>query len=470
MTTRLMLPLLLALLTTAMALADDSDLLLNETFPTTGTIPAGWRAEGPGWKVADGSLVVDSTAGLTRILVGRPDWQDYEITVTATFDRVADPSRWLSVVFRADPAGTAPWPQFALRFECTKPNGAEFAVRTAKKSWRIRAQAKLPVNCELGQPRRLRVVVHGTDVAAYVDGRRAWTIAFCTDRETGCVGLAAAGCVARFDDFRVRRLPPAPRLSELPLRPCEVVAHRGFSAVAPENTLASLSAAIRAGATGSECDVYTSKDGQIVVMHDGTVDRTTNGNGKITELTFAQLRQLDAGSWKHKKYAGERIPTLDEILATHRGTRCAAVVEIKMAGIERPVIEAIRRAGLIDQAFVISFKGDVVREVRTLEPRLRCAWLCGETPKSTSARRAEWLAAKAKEYKTNILDLGYSLLSRETVAELHRRGIVVWAYTVDEPSVIDALMRWGVDSITTNRPDRVLALVRKTTAPTSPTR
>jgi len=455
--------LLVVMLGAAMSVGDEADVLINETFDETeGRLPAGWRADGPGWRVARGALVVDSLREPAAILVGEPDWQDYEISATATFQKVARDAAWVSVVFRAEPGGTLPWSHVALRFRASRPKGAEFAVRLGRTSWWVRRAAKLAGDCRLGQPRRFRVVVRGSDVEAFVDDKPVLDSSLCLERETGCVGLAASGCVARFTDFRVRRLPAAPRLSQLPLKPCEVVAHRGFSAVAPENTLASARQAIRAGADGSECDVYRSKDGAIVLMHDPTVNRTTNGKGKITELTLARLKSLDAGAWKGKKFAGERIPTLDELLAVHKGTGCAPVVEIKMKGIEQPVIEAIHRAGLMDKAAVIAFDGEVVLEVRSREPRLPCAWLFGGALQGTPAERADWLEKKAKqEYRTNMLDLGYSVLSRELVAELHRRGMVVWAWTVDDPVIIDALMRWGVDSITTNRPDVVLRHVEK---------
>ncbi len=114
---------------------------------------------------------------------------------------------------------------------------------------------KLKKNCQLGVPRKLRVVVRGSEVKVFVDGKQVLQSAYCLEKDTGRVGLAASGCVARFDDFCVRRLPATPRLSSMPLKPCEIVAHRGFSRVAPENTLASIAGAIRAGATGSETPV-----------------------------------------------------------------------------------------------------------------------------------------------------------------------------------------------------------------------
>ncbi|NLE37096.1 MAG: hypothetical protein GX621_03630 [Pirellulaceae bacterium] len=453
------------LLVAASCRAADPDVLLNEDFSRVAAkLPRGWSADGDAWRVVDGQLRVEALDGETRIVAGKPDWENYEITVTATFDQVQNNSRWLAVVFRSEAAGKTPWSQFCLRLGCSQRNGAEFAVRTNDRRWTVRGAARLKEDCQLGVPRQLRVVVRGTDVEMFIDGRRVLENAYCVDRETGRVGLAASGCVARFDDFVVRRLPSSTRLSEMPLKPCQMIAHRGYSAVAPENTLASIDHAMRAGACAAECDVRISKDGHIVAMHDATVDRTTNGKGNVAELTLAELRELDAGSWKNQKFAGERVPTLDEILAKHKGSGCLAVIEIKVEGITQRVIQAIRDADMLDEAAIISFNAAVVREAREIEPRLPSAWLCGEQLKGTPSERADWLAGKAAEYKTDTLDLGYSMLSREVVAELKQRNIVIWAYTVNDPTVMEALMRWGVDGITTDRPDLAAAMRKKATA------
>jgi glycerophosphoryl diester phosphodiesterase len=439
-----------------MGSAAEPRLLVDEDFGSCGAaLPPGWRAEGDGWRVAGGELIVDSLRGQTAIFTGKPQWQNYEITVTATFEKVTDNARWLSVVFRAARPKATPWSHFCLRFGSNAPNGTEFAVRDGG-TWRVRKRAKLAEDCRLGQPRRLRVVVRGSWVEAFVDERQTLESPFCLERETGLVGLAASGCVARFDDFHVRELPGTPLLADMPRKPCDVVAHRGFSAVAPENTVAAVTRAIKADAWGSECDVRRSKDGRLVIMHDETVDRTTDGKGKVAELTLAQMKRLDAGAWKNAKYVGERIPTLEELLAAHKNSGCVAVIEIKTNDIERPVIDAIDAVGMANQVAIIAFDGVVVREVRQLAPRLPCAWLCGQELKGTPAERADWIAQQAAVYKTSMVDLAYDMLSRELVDELHRRRLVVWAWTVDDPVIMDALMRWGVESITTNRPEIVL--------------
>jgi len=234
---------------------------------------------------------------------------------------------------------------------------------------------------------------------------------------------------------------------------CDNVAHRGFSSIAPENTLAAIRAAVKSGATGCEFDVYRCGDGTVVLMHDETVDRTTDGTGRVTELTLNQLRQLDAGSWKNSKYKGERIPTLTEALKLLNGSGCQPVIEIKMEGISQNVIADIRALDMIDEVAVIAFSQNVVREVRKLEPGLSCAWLCGEVPEGTVTEQADWLAARAHECQTNLLDLNYKMLSPELISELNQRELSVWTWTVNEAKTMNSLRKWGVASITTDRPD-----------------
>jgi glycerophosphoryl diester phosphodiesterase len=247
-------------------------------------------------------------------------------------------------------------------------------------------------------------------------------------------------------------------------RRCKVVAHRGGSALAPENTLASIANAIRLGADCCEIDVYASADGHLVVMHDKRVERTTDGHGDLTKMTLAEIKRLDAGSRKDKRFAGERVPTLDEALAKLKDSGCKAIIEIKMPGISEKVVDAVRRANMVDQAMVLSFDENVIREVRTLEPRLEYGLnvaMPKEIAEKPLAERADWVAAKARQSSGCFVSLKYNSLSAELMAELHRRNVVVWAWIVDEPDAMKSLIDWGVAAIVTDRPDVACRLLEK---------
>jgi glycerophosphoryl diester phosphodiesterase len=141
------------------------------------------------------------------------------------------------------------------------------------------------------------------------------------------------------------------------------------------------------------------------------------------------------------------------------------VIEIKMEGISRQVVDAVREAKMLNQATVIAFSKQVVREVRRLAPELPCAWLCSPKPAESPAKHAAWLAGQAAECETRLLDLDYRALSPELVAELRRRGFTVWAWTANDPPVIKALAAWGVASVTTDRPDLARAVLPRNPNP-----
>lgn len=419
-----------------------------------GRLPDGWRPVLGSWRVEDDALVGDSLDGEAVITFGDPAWQNCEIEVSVAFLEVKNDSRWASIVFRALPDGSPPWFQFPLRQKSTAAGGVEFAVRL-DEGWSVRQRGSDATDCELGRPRRLRVVVSGTVVRGYLDGRPVIESPFCLERATGCVGLAASGCRAKFDDFSVRRLPDTLPVAVAP-QPCDIVAHRGFSAIAPENTLAAIRKGIGAGADACEFDVRKSKDGVIVLLHDETVDRTTNGAGKVADLTLADLRKLDAGSWKDACYAGEPLPTLEEALALLADCGGKAVIEIKVDGIAEEVLEAVRAADMLQRASVIAFSQQAVQDIRRLEPELPCGWLHGKSASGDYQQRAAWIAEEAARCGTSLVDLNYNLLFPEVVAELRRRGLEVWTWTVNDPPVMQALSAWGVKSITTDRPDEAV--------------
>jgi glycerophosphoryl diester phosphodiesterase len=140
---------------------------------------------------------------------------------------------------------------------------------------------------------------------------------------------------------------------------CLVIAHRGASSAAPENTMAAFALAIDLGADGIELDVRRSREGQLVVIHDASVDRVTGAAGEVAAMSLEELRGLDAGVRFNARFAGERIPTLREVLSLARG-RLLVDIELKVAGIESLVLEAVRGAGMHDHVLITSFLEDAV--------------------------------------------------------------------------------------------------------------
>ncbi len=152
-----------------------------------------------------------------------------------------------------------------------------------------------------------------------------------------------------------------------------IIAHRGASGHAPENTLAAFRKAVAQGATFIETDLQLSRDVRLVAIHDATVNRTTNGQGSVQDMTLADLRRLDAGSWFGSEFTGERIPTLEEILEFSKRNDVVFYLEIKPGGSrggEHALVGALRESGEIPRVVVISFDPEIVLNLRKIEPTL----------------------------------------------------------------------------------------------------
>lgn len=234
-----------------------------------------------------------------------------------------------------------------------------------------------------------------------------------------------------------------------------VIAHRGNSAVAPQNTLAAFEAAWRAGAASIEIDIQPTADGQVVVIHDDTVDATTDGQGVVTEMSLAALRALDAGSWFAAAYAGQRVPTFAEVLELlARRPGLDLLLELKgpwTVEQVRPVTAAIRAAGLADRVIGQSFWPESVRALAEADPDLRRGLLVFqvEDPEALVALCADLGVVTCNPYGPLLLtDPGL-------VARLHDAGVQVMVWTLNEPEHWAAAAALGVDAVITDRPDRL---------------
>ncbi|MGH7841454.1 MAG: glycerophosphodiester phosphodiesterase [Candidatus Binataceae bacterium] len=227
------------------------------------------------------------------------------------------------------------------------------------------------------------------------------------------------------------------------------IAHRGASADFPENTVAAFEAAIAAGADMCELDVHRTADGAIVVIHDDTVDRTTAGRGRVAELTLAQIRQFDAGSWFGASFAAERIPLLSEVLDLAHG-RCALNIELKAPGVAAQVCAMLRDRRAEESSLVSSFDAEALAHLRSLAPQIRVGLLASSRP----ARALQ----RAMKLKAAAVNPGFELVSAEFCAQAHRHGLAIYAWTVDDPLEMRKMIGAGVDGIMTNHPARLRAL------------
>jgi glycerophosphoryl diester phosphodiesterase len=221
-----------------------------------------------------------------------------------------------------------------------------------------------------------------------------------------------------------------------------VVAHAACRGHAPENTLSGVRAALDLGADAIEIDVRCTSDGTPVLLHDATVDRTTDGSGDLDALTLRQARRLRIAS-------DERIPTLRDVLREVDG-RALVVLEVKPAGIERATLDVVRRVRALDWCTVHSFVPQVVQEVRALEPRMPCSLLVG-------APVADWpdLFGFALSLDASGVSLHYSQVTPKIVRAAALRTLRVSTWTVNRRDDARRVAAAGVAAITSDYPDRV---------------
>lgn len=234
----------------------------------------------------------------------------------------------------------------------------------------------------------------------------------------------------------------------------QVIAHRGNSRVAPQNTLVALETAWRAGADSIEIDIQLSADGVAVVIHDDTVDATTDGSGAVSDLDLAELRRLDAGSWFSPAYAGQRVPTFAEVIAFLEARRgIDLLLELKgdwdAAG-ARGVAEAIAAAGLDDRVIAQSFSLATVAVLAEVAPDLRRGLLIVDADDTLFDVCTELGVMACNPH-------GELLRARpELLGKLHGACLQVMVWTANEPEEWAALTAAGVDAIITDRPDALI--------------
>lgn len=240
-----------------------------------------------------------------------------------------------------------------------------------------------------------------------------------------------------------------------------VIGHRGYCQLAPENTLPSFKLATTAGADLIELDYHHTKDGKLIVIHDGDLDRTTDATNrwpekriKVASRTAAEIQSLDAGSWFDAKYAGTKIPLLTEALDTIQ-QRSVTLIERK-AGDPGACIELLRNKDLINKVVVQAFDWQYLREFREQEPNQILGALGPPNllpdGKKPSGRSKELSAAWLDDLQKTGAKIAVwnDQVSKQSVQLAHERGLRVWVYTINDPALANRLLDMGVDGLITN--------------------
>ena len=238
------------------------------------------------------------------------------------------------------------------------------------------------------------------------------------------------------------------------------IAHQGASGLYPSNTFAAFDGALAAGADIIEIDVTHTLDGVIVISHDLSVDKCTDGHGLIPEMTLAEVKRLDAGIRFGTQFAGQRIPTLEEMLAWMEGKPIRLCIEVKgntigrylQAG--RHTVEMLRQRRLLHAVTLTSFSPQCIQALKAFEPRL--SW--GYDPDERRSYTPWEVCEEALACSANFLLYDHRRLSADVVAEAHQHGFALWAWTADAPQDLKRLISINVDAIMTNRPDVLHAI------------
>lgn len=246
---------------------------------------------------------------------------------------------------------------------------------------------------------------------------------------------------------------------------CKVISHRGANRRAPQNTIPAFEHSIKIGVDGFETDIHLTKDGVPVVCHNYTIDETSTGKGEIRNMNLEELRQYDFGSYFHEKYAGTKLPTLEEFL-----TLCeTADIEIMNIEIKPPLdgnmeivaktIDAVKAHGLFDRLLISSFDANVLVECKKVDPNCKTGLLYCPKQKEFYTKLLFGYVKVAKEIKADYFHPHFSSVNSRFVRRLHAIGVKVNVWTVNDEKVAKYLLRCGVDGLITDLPDVMNELV-----------
>lgn len=230
-----------------------------------------------------------------------------------------------------------------------------------------------------------------------------------------------------------------------------LIAHRGASGEAPENTLAAFQRAIELKSDFVELDIQFYRAGKAVVIHDETVERTTNGRGRIAEMSLEEIRKLDAGSWFGAHFAGEKIPTLEDVIELVKPSSTQLLIEIKKGkdlpvGFAKTLVQVTRTHQMISRVIVQSFDHEAVQLVKTAEPSITTA--------AVIDYRSPDPVSQVKAAGAEILAIKWTLTTRNIVESAHQNGVRVFVWTVNQTENLQKMLALRVDGIITNYPAR----------------
>lgn len=430
-------------------LTDDS--LIQEDF-SSGELPEGWEQIAGNWRVEDGRLLGTSTSNSeqARITFGE-HYAHYRFEATLRFDDAANTARWMALGLDMPTDASENWQQAAMRVDSSVHNGLEFAQRV-NAGWNVTDTSSAPHANAYGEDVTIAIEVSGNRGKWYFDDELIMETNQLRRTSDGVLGLVVNNSTVAFDEVRITEIDPFPVFdTREPGETAAIVAHRGDSSVAPENTMSAVTSAVEGGADFFEIDINFTSDNEIVAIHDSTVDRTTNGTGTVREMTYDEISELDAGSWLDPSYSYDEVPKLEEVLDYMSDSGAQMLLEYKDDWTPQQVnmtAELVEEYDVADQIIAQSFDLSTVDSLQQELP---------EVPRMILGSPGE----NFEEIADNLDAIGwnpsgnYIQQNPDWVERAHAADLATFVYTINDAAHWEQLTALGVDGIITDHPGQL---------------
>lgn len=233
-----------------------------------------------------------------------------------------------------------------------------------------------------------------------------------------------------------------------------VYAHRGASAYAPENTRAAFDKAIELKANGIELDLQRTKDGKVVIFHDDTIDNKSNGKGKISDYTYAELIRLDFGKWFDNKYKNEKIMLFEDFAKDFFNNDLTYAIELKVLGIEQEVLEIVNKYKTHENIYITSFIYDALSNIRKIDSNIKLSWLIEERINKDNIE-------KLLRIKGNQICPKADFISETDIELANTKGLGVRLWGINNEEIMKKVYKLNIEGMTVNFPDRLIELLNK---------
>lgn len=455
---------LLALLTIAPAIHAQT---LDSRTPTKGKVIYTQTFDGPEalkgatydpkvWKVEDGVLKGTGNGRLCRFLLPpHVNGENVAIQVDMAILSGKEETRWASLFARHEKDNVPVFTQMPLRINGFTEIADAYINEKNRHDWRVYTATKGLAKDKTKLPNTYRLEVRNNIAKTFINGRLICAAILSPKAaKKGRLGFLAVLVNATFDNVVVEELPPVNKkeLEQLAMKSVSlpaIIAHRGFSIKYPENTLEAVQGAIDVNVDGVEVDVRISKDGVPYCLHDHTLDRTTDGTGPCANLTIAELKQLDAGSFKGKEFKGAKIPTFEEVLLLCKG-KTKVLVDLKEERATNALCDIIAKHNAAKDVIIATGSAHLAEIYRKKLPECTIFCISGSL-----VNRSDDYFQRVKKAPFDTIFTMYVSPFPFDPAIVKKMGLTFYLWTINRPEQVVAAWKLGADGIITDRPDMV---------------